>query len=1065
MSNEDFKAWAEQAGEDMRANLEHWGNDPEAGDEIANHRSSRFHPPDDEPDDDDEDEERTDFSADQERDDHGRFAGAGVMGHEGGKTGPSASTGPLGRQGYSGVHPREWVGHQNPDKSWTGHIAGKSDETWKDHFSAHPDKGGRPLDERREIVHDPIIKAAFEGKIPAAKIGNGEKKTAILTMGGPGSGKGVVLDKLAKHGLDLKHFVHVDPDAVKEKLPEYKQSVAREGDFDRTFRGAANQVHEESSYLAKQIAAKAIEGGHHVVIDGTGGNADKFIGAIKKLEGAGYDVHVHHPILSTEEGNARVQARAETSGRLVQPDFVKETYAKISDARSRIYAVAPNLTIYDASNRVPGDFKSSHVPVYEKHFNQEPVVHDPEFVRTHVQEGGAGGRTGTSEEGGREIGFGFGPVKRHDGEEVRTDYSPDQPRDDKGRFAGGGDSGGGSAKGGGSSEAGSAGGSPNGPTKGGADHAKAIHGHFQAANKSMSDANSAKTAKEKAEHLAKAADSYGKAAEIAGTHGEHLEANKGGARAAAADANTKASAAHKQAAKEATDPKEKAAHTAAAKEYAGRAKAQREGAKDDHPPGEKPKELPKDGQAHENGPKNAHEGGEPLKQHNGEHGTEKAASGHIASFIDFLNKPLEGKEGDGGSGGGGEGHGKAIKESTSSSASAKELGAKSGHVHHDSEEIRTDDWNEELHPRVPAGGPGGGQFGSGGGGGGPSITNEAASGGGGGGGSGLKSSSGGASSAGSATTNPNALVSLHRVIGAKPNVEKVLKDMPKEKLYTKDEPPPDPKRATERAALAKALVIPVADGPKVPLDLAKHQKEAEEVRQRIAPEHHDGLVKMSDGYDYTMKQLETGASPAKLAAGVEAHWNSQLTAKGIDVVKLSPADRAAIYKQHFKDESGAAHVATAHEALKHVQDMFAKTPPTPGVVYRGMKNVTPEVMEKILNSKTMSLDSMSSFSFDHGVAHDYATGAQASKAAADVGARAAVFGADKVMPNGVQVLMRVSHKSGVNMMASSVYQKEREVLLPKSAKFRITGVSRSAFTPQNLTNGDPPHIVVDMEEI
>jgi hypothetical protein len=222
---------------------------------------------------------------------------------------------------------------------------------------------------------------------------------------------------------------------------------------------------------------------------------------------------------------------------------------------------------------------------------------------------------------------------------------------------------------------------------------------------------------------------------------------------------------------------------------------------------------------------------------------------------------------------------------------------------------------------------------------------------------------------------------------------------------------------------------------------------------------------MSDGYDYTMKQLEIGTSPAKLAAGVESHWNSVLAGKGIDTTTMSPGEKAQTYKAHFKDESGAAHVATAHEAMKNVQDMFSKTTPTPGVVYRGMKNVTPEVVEKILNSKTMTLDSMSSFSFDHGVAHDYATGAQASKAAADKGARAAVFGEDKVMPNGVQVLMRVSHRSGVNMMASSVYTKEREVLIPKSAKFRITGVSRSAFTPEMLKNGDPPHIVVDMEEI
>jgi hypothetical protein len=340
------------------------------------------------------------------------------------------------------------------------------------------------------------------------------------------------------------------------------------------------------------------------------------------------------------------------------------------------------------------------------------------------------------------------------------------------------------------------------------------------------------------------------------------------------------------------------------------------------------------------------------------------------------------------------------------------------------------------------------------------------------------STGGGGSNIGAATKETNTTVGAHRLI-AKASVDRVLAraGMPNDKLFASNEPPYDAKRATERAALAKVLALrasPEADkhdaakngdwDPKTKTATLGH--DAERVLKDITPEQHEGLRKYSNGYDFTMKQLETGASPTKLAQGVEAFWNSQLAKKGMDPDTMSADSKARAYQENFKHASGTEHVQAAQQALDHVNDMFARTPPTPGVVYRGMKNVTPEVVEKILNSKTMTLDSMSSFSFNHGVGHDYATGEQASKAAGDKGARAAVFGEDKVMPNGVAIVMRVSHKSGVNMMGASDFKKEQEVLLPKGAKFRLSNVTREGnFDAHNLKNNDPPIIVVHMEEI
>lgn len=240
---------------------------------------------------------------------------------------------------------REWMGRQtHPDKmEFEGQFAGHGKQTIDDHFI-----NGKPTTARAQFHENEIIAPAFEGKKTAAELGQA-KPIAIMTMGGPASGKGVVIGKLEKHGLDTSKFVHVDPDEVKGKLPEYKAQVPKDGG--KTFMGAAAQVHEESSFVAKQIRDRAIEGGHNVIIDGTGGNAKKFIEQIKSLQDKGYEVQVHHPHLEMEEGVKRALARAERSGRHVPEPFIRETYSNIAKAESQIReAAGSGYARYDAAD-------------------------------------------------------------------------------------------------------------------------------------------------------------------------------------------------------------------------------------------------------------------------------------------------------------------------------------------------------------------------------------------------------------------------------------------------------------------------------------------------------------------------------------------------------------------------------------------------------------------------------------------------------------------------------------------------------------------------------------------
>jgi predicted ABC-type ATPase len=238
---------------------------------------------------------------------------------------------------------------------------GMSEHSYMDHYKSGvaPDDGGKPTDERKEKVHDPIIEHFFK-TAGDSKAKPGEQKTAILTMGGPASGK-------SSMGLNTTNMVHVDPDLIKEKIPEFRDALHP----DHTFRGAAAMVHEESSHLAKQIRQRALDEKHHIFIDGTGANGKKFGELIDHLKSRGYDVHVHMPDLHVDEGVKRAGDRAAKSGRQVPEGFIRDTYKAIAASWKGIAQKADHFTMYNAN-------KAKTEKAFEIHHG-EKTVHDKAF--------------------------------------------------------------------------------------------------------------------------------------------------------------------------------------------------------------------------------------------------------------------------------------------------------------------------------------------------------------------------------------------------------------------------------------------------------------------------------------------------------------------------------------------------------------------------------------------------------------------------------------------------------------------------------------------------------------
>lgn len=229
------------------------------------------------------------------------------------------------------------------------------------HYDKDPREGGKPSAERVRDVHEPIMREALKAK-PA---GEHEQKLAIMTMGGPGSGKSSML-----RSVDESKFVKVDPDDVRTKLPEYKQATSG----DTVYRNASAMVHEEASDISKKILDKAIQNGQHVIVDGTGSSADSMIKKMKKLKDAGYHVHLMFAHLDNpDEAMHRVASRAEKTGRYVPESFVRDAYNKIPKNFEKVAREAHSFAVFDTSRR-------DAPMVWEKEGNGIERRHDPAFV-------------------------------------------------------------------------------------------------------------------------------------------------------------------------------------------------------------------------------------------------------------------------------------------------------------------------------------------------------------------------------------------------------------------------------------------------------------------------------------------------------------------------------------------------------------------------------------------------------------------------------------------------------------------------------------------------------------
>lgn len=240
------------------------------------------------------------------------------------------------------------------NKPWVDHLPGLPESTRLEHLD--PKSGEYKA--YREKLHEKI-RSLFLNK--GTSVPKDQRPVALVTMGGPASGKSTVVGVASKN-----NFVVCDVDSVRDFIPEYQVAVQNRA------RDAAFLAHHEARDVMQQIRTQAIEDRKNVVLDGTGQHLASYVDMIRRLNKLGYHVQLVMIDTDPEVAWSRQQLRAEQTGRAIE----RASFDKI-------YSVVP-FNFIPVSNEV-SDFEMwdtrGEKPrlVWEKQ-NGNEMVHDPAFV-------------------------------------------------------------------------------------------------------------------------------------------------------------------------------------------------------------------------------------------------------------------------------------------------------------------------------------------------------------------------------------------------------------------------------------------------------------------------------------------------------------------------------------------------------------------------------------------------------------------------------------------------------------------------------------------------------------
>lgn len=158
------------------------------------------------------------------------------------------------------------------------------------------------------------------------------ERQATVILGPPASGKSSVANPIARH----QGAMIIDSDEVKKTLPEFAGGIG------------ANAVHEESGMIAKEVLSLAVDDGANIVIPKVGGSVSSIDKVVSQLAKDGYSVRIVNMAVSADEAYTRMLKRFVSTGRLVNPAYVRQ----VGDSPSRTFAELEKKGIGDGYSEI-----------------------------------------------------------------------------------------------------------------------------------------------------------------------------------------------------------------------------------------------------------------------------------------------------------------------------------------------------------------------------------------------------------------------------------------------------------------------------------------------------------------------------------------------------------------------------------------------------------------------------------------------------------------------------------------------------------------------------------------
>lgn len=163
-----------------------------------------------------------------------------------------------------------------------------------------------------------ILKAAANGSVQSDLL----LPWVIFTAGAMGAGKGYVTRWMEKQGcLPLSQFVVVDPDAVRQSLPEWAGYVAKDP------LTAAIKTQKEAGHISEILGYKALRERWNVIFDGSLRDVEWYKGYFQNLrkQFPGIRLMILHIVAEREAVLKRAEERGKATGRMVPREVLENS--------------------------------------------------------------------------------------------------------------------------------------------------------------------------------------------------------------------------------------------------------------------------------------------------------------------------------------------------------------------------------------------------------------------------------------------------------------------------------------------------------------------------------------------------------------------------------------------------------------------------------------------------------------------------------------------------------------------------------------------------------------------